>query len=57
MQRNLLKEMGTIQDKSKRKIHKVEQEKIHKTFYLKKSCPKVHLRPLLKRKTLAVKFN
>ena len=46
MQRNSLKEMGTIQDKSKRKIHKVEQEKIHKTFYLKNSCPKVHLRPL-----------
>jgi hypothetical protein len=57
MQRNSLKEMGTIQDKSKHKIHKVEQAKTHKTFYLKKPCPKVHHRLHSIRKILAVKVN
>jgi hypothetical protein len=57
MQSNSLKEMGTIQNKSKHKIHKVVQAKTHKTFYLKKPYPKVHLRLHSIRKTQAVKAN
>jgi hypothetical protein len=57
MQSNSLKEMGTIQNKSKHQISKVEQAKTRQTFYPKKSCPKVHHRLHSIRKILAVKAN